>query len=146
MVPDGRGNTMGALVDEYTLYYGIAIPDPRAVVRICNIDTQELENGVGIGDPQPAKGERNLFGIIRRAMGTLMDPDDQGDAGRLVLYASRQVIACLQELSTNASLRNGVFREIYASERANANVPEWEYAGMKFKVCDAISNDEVEVV
>lgn len=142
-VRDRLGNDMDVYSDSFTWYYGLAIPDTSCVVRLCNIDTQELRSGEGIGNPKPGAGETNLLWQLTETLGTLMDPNHTGD--NLVLYTSRQVLAGLQVLAARSDAVNGILTQVLTKDRTTANVEEWQILGYTLKVCDCIRNDEVEV-
>lgn len=142
-VDDGAGRRFAAYVSEYFWRFGIAVPDYRSVVRICNIDIEDVLAGKGMGTGKlDAEGATNILLEINNALRNL-DPTNSG--GKKVLYANKDVIACLQNCAIRSDATQVRFTEVLADNKSDSNVQEFNFNGYTLKRCDSISSDEDEV-
>lgn len=71
-LPDSEGRPLEKYITTFTWSLGLVITDWRCVVRLCNIDVDALQKGVGIGDPDVKKANNmNLLLRMQQAIGLI---------------------------------------------------------------------------
>ena len=139
---DDQGNPMDKYVTEFTWSLGLMIPDWRCVVRLCNIDVNDLHNGVGIGDPNiKTANNQNLLLRMQQAIGLIEGVRTSNS--RVAFYM-------------NATTKNGLN---ILSARTNSNVVRvqpslkdygdhtgWDsFGGIPLRCVDALKDHEDQV-
>ena len=96
--------------EKYVSYYswslGLCIPDWRSVVRLCNIDVDQLMNGEGIGNPDMMGAGQNLLLLMQRAIGLVSGARSLNNNSRIAFYMNNDVLSGLNGLSLRANSRN----------------------------------------
>lgn len=111
LVSDGNGGVFPAYRDYFTLEAGIAVEDPRDVVRVCNVATGSLTANAASG--------ANLIRLLVQASERL----EHADSGTPVFYAPRLVHEYLR---------------LQVLEKANHHIAIDEWAGKKMLHCGGI--------
>ena len=69
MVPDENGNQMENYLTIYDWSMGLVVRDWRYCSRVCNINVDDLRNGVGVGEPDVRKANTtNLVLLLQQAL------------------------------------------------------------------------------
>lgn len=127
----------------YNLTLGLAIPDFRSVVRICNIDIDQILNGDKLGTGVLNKdGSTNILIEINSALRNL---DPTHNASKVVLYANKDVMAGLENCMIRSDALRTPLSTVLDSHNPENTVPEIKLFGYTIKQCDAISSNEAEV-
>lgn len=121
----GTGKTYLAYRDRWLWRCGIAIPDPRYVVRIANIDLDTLKNNPADGG---AYLEHLLVDAVER-FGAGSDPFGNVNAS---FYAPREL--------------SGWVRHQQVQAKNNSNFGAMEYGGKKFTAFDGIPFRRMDVM
>lgn len=129
-----RTDDSGGLYDVYREKFGwdlgLSVRDWRYVVRIANIDVEDLRTG-----------DVKLYDFMRRAYYQLQQRRVSG--GRAAIYANRDVLETLDALATNAGT-NDSFIRLKPMEVEGKEV--LTYRGIPIRETDALLNTEARVV
>jgi hypothetical protein len=141
-VQDQAGNTYQAYRDHFKWEIGLVLRDWRYVVRIANIDVTQLVGGTGA----------NLINLLVRALykmptqpvsagvvQTSDSPEVRANMGRMVIYGNRIVRTYLDLQAMN---KTNVLLRIEEFD----GVPITTFRGVPVRTCDAILNNEAQVV
>lgn len=95
MVPDEEGNLMENYVMIYDWSMGLCVRDWRYCARICNINVDDLKNGVGVGEPDVRKANTtNLVLLLQQALDLI---PRQGN-NRIAIYMNGDVFSAFNTL------------------------------------------------
>jgi len=144
IAPDGK--LFRAYEEIWNWSCGLTVRDWRYVTRVANIDVNNLKNGSKV----------DLFGFLRKAVWrqkstaytpskkTYHNGDVQGNPSmRTVIYCNRDVMECLDALSTNSGPTDNWAR-LSPMELQGKKI--LSYRDIPIRVCDAIVNTESKVV
>jgi len=129
-VLDANGNPYFAKEEKFTWHVGLAVRDWRYVARIANIDTTNM-----------AAGTVKLYDFLRKAYYKLQNRRVQ--AGKIAIYANRDVLEVLDALATNAGASDSFIR-LRPMEIQGEQV--LTYRGIPIRETDALLNTEARVV
>lgn len=129
-VLDANGNPYFAKEEKFTWHVGLAVRDWRYVARIANIDTTNM-----------AAGTVRLYDFMRKAYYKLQNRRVQ--AGKIAIYANRDVLEVLDALATNAGASDSFIR-LRPMEIQGEQV--LTYRGIPIRETDALLNTEARVV
>lgn len=129
-VLDASGNPYFAKEEKFTWHVGLAVRDWRYVARIANIDTTNM-----------AAGSVKLYDFMRKAFYKLQNR--RVAAGRIAIYANRDVLEVLDALATNAGATDSFIR-LRPMEIQGEQV--LTYRGIPIRETDALLNTEARVV
>ncbi len=129
-VLDLNNNPYFAKEEKFTWHVGLAVRDWRYVSRIANIDTTNM-----------AAGSVKLYDFMRKAYYKLQNRRVQ--AGRIAIYANRDVLEVLDALATNAGASDSFIR-LRPMEIQGEQV--LAYRGIPIRETDALLNTEARVV
>lgn len=124
-VEDANGGRFRAFQDRFQWKCGMSLRDWRYVVRIPNIDVSDL------GTPAGA----DLIELMIKAMHRLPNMN----AGRCVFYANRTICQALDIQARNTS-------NLYLTQGNEESGPKTTFRGVPIRKCDAIAEDEDQVV
>lgn len=129
-VLDANGNPYFAKEEKFTWHVGLAVRDWRYVARIANIDTTNM-----------AVGTVKLYDFMRKAYYKLQNRRVQ--AGKIAIYANRDVLEVLDALATNAGASDSFIR-LRPMDIQGEQV--LTYRGIPIRETDALLNTEARVV
>lgn len=128
LVSDGSGGQYPAYRDWFALQAGLAVEDPRAIVRVANIDLSNLEDA-----PTPGT-DLVLTNELIRATHRL----EQMDSLRPVIYVNRDIMEWLDIQANN--------RSILALKQSEIDGrPVTTFRGFPIRRSDALGWDEAAV-
>lgn len=140
---DPDGNTIFKYLTEFRWGMGLVITDWRCVVRLCNIDVDNLMSGIGIGDPDVQKaGNMNLLIRLQQAVGLINGVRSAGD--RLGFYMNADVLNGLNILSARTN-SNVVRVQQSFNDYGNSN-DMGSFAGIPLRRVDRLKSTEDKVV
>ena len=103
-LPDPEGYPIPHYHTEFKWQLGLAIPDWRKVVRLCNIDVDALRTGTGIGEADMSKpGNMSLLVRLIQAVGLLNGAREPGD--RVAFYMNEDAMNGLRVLATRENAK-----------------------------------------
>ena len=140
---DKDNNPYHVMTTEYELTLGLAVPDFRSVVRICNIDIDQILQGNNLGTGLLTKdGATNILIEVNSALRNL---DPTHNSSKIVLYANKDVMAGLENCMIRSDALRTPLSTVLDSRHPENTVPEMKLFGYTIKQCDAISSNESEV-
>lgn len=138
-VLDPHGNPFYADETIYSWSLGLAIEDWRYVVRICNIDVDQLTtqfNGLASGDYDK---QNNLLSLLNRARSKI--PSSAGK--RLAFYMNSDVHALLSDISLRSNKPVLTFEQ--GSDKYGTNDDWLSFMRIPLKRVDKLTNEEDQV-
>lgn len=138
---DEFGNTYQTVQTEYSWTCGLAIKDPRYVVRIANVDPQELLKGKGMGTGDlKAEDSYNLVMLIDKAINLI---PSRGNV-HLCMYMNTDVLHALNVINyrTNAQ----VVRILDGIDQFGRNVSWNQFRDVPLRRVDKLTNLEKQLV
>lgn len=137
-LPDPDGYPIEYYHTEFKWQIGLAIPDWRKVVRLVNIDVDQLMSGQGIGQPDLSKpGNNNLIMRLNQARSLLDNVRKPSD--RVFWYGNNDVQSALSALALRENSKVVRFEQ---TTNALGSVPDLNAFGITFRQTDALSSQE----
>lgn len=120
---------------------GLAIEDPRYVVRICNIDVKDLQTGANTQAPE---AQTNIVRLMIDAMNRVFNLSD----GRAAFYMNRIVYSALQKQGLNFSGNVVKFIEAVSqfSQPGSVGKTFGSFCGVPMRRVDALRTNEEKVI
>lgn len=137
-VLDKNGNTFMAYQTIYDWDVGLMVLDWRYVVRLANIDVNQLYNGTGIGSGN-VKTDTNILMNLTRAMGLI----PRGKNTKLKMYMNSDVAQGLDVVASRS--HSDVIKYMDATEEFGAPSAWKLFKGVPIRQCDQIVNTETQV-
>ena len=131
---DSAGNPFEGVRTKFTWYFGLAVRDWRRVVRICNIDTSQLDSIIQNGVPTPAG-----FALYRQLMYALDLLPNKG-IGNTVIYTNRIPHTIINMMSAE----KGNVNLTYKQPQGTPPIENW--LGVPIRLCEGIIIGEDQVV
>lgn len=136
-LPQPNGTLMDSWVSKYNWKNGLVLKDWRHVVRICNIDTNDL---IGQSATQAGNAATNILYLMIRAK----DRPPFNTAGRGVFYVNRTIATALGIMALNKSNTALGFTE--AVNQFGQKIQQLTFMGYPVRIMDNILNTESPVV
>lgn len=131
-VTDANGDPYYAECVDWMWHVGLSVRDPRAVVRLCNIDVSDLKTA-GSGSDTSA----NLFRFMDIAYGQMEGITGLGTS--FMIYANSTVRTYLRIQAQNKT------SNMLTLERLQGGRPAVMFNGVEVRLMDAISNTEATI-
>jgi hypothetical protein len=140
---DANNNRYRAYADHWQIKTGLAVPDWRYAVRICNVDISDL---TGQATTQATTAATLLIKLMIRAMARIPFMG----RGKAVFYANRTVkemlsIQALDKTSSVLAFREGV-NQFGAVSPGSVNDGTLTFQGVPVRTVDQLSSAEARVV
>lgn len=130
---NSTGGVMTVQNTKFSWNAGIAVGDPRAVVRIANIDVSDLQTAGSGSDTSP-----KLFNFLTRAYHKLKNPSIQPPLGRTMIYANANLLAYLDIIAQGKVTYGMTFNDYQG-------MPVLHYRGLPIFQLDVIRDNEAAV-
>lgn len=141
VLPDDLGNLNDYYVTMFNWNVGLMVKDWRCAVRLCNIDTDELFSGKGIGSGDlKTAGSTNLLLKLDEAISKLRKVGKQ----RYAIYMNNDVHEALAVIAARTNMQ--VIRYSEATTEYGDHSVWSSYRGYPLRLCDQISNSETQVI
>lgn len=139
-VEDERGYPYDAYETVYNWKNGLVVKDWRYVVRLCNIDVNQLMSGAGIGTGDITKPQsNNLILMMHQALSKFPTQS----SARVAIYMNPDVHAALNVI---ASRSNTNVLEIQQGLNIFGEHASWQtFLGRPIRRVDALANNEKQV-
>jgi len=136
---DDKGNTFMGYQTIYDWDVGLMVLDWRYVVRLCNINVDDLYNGTGIGSGEVKTGS-NILLKLTQAIGRIPN----SGSTKLKIYANRDVLEGLDVVASRC--HSNVIKYLDAvGEIAEPRGSLRTFKGIPLRQVDQISNNETQV-
>lgn len=138
---DEFGNDYFVMQTVYSWTNGLAIKDPRYVVRIANVDAQELLKGKGMGTGDlKAEDSYNLILLIEKAINLI---PSRGDV-HLCMYMNADVLHALNVINLRSNTQ--VVRLLDGMDQFGRNVSWNQFIDVPIRRVDKLTNLEKQLV
>lgn len=137
-VEDDKGYKFPAYVTDYEWHVGLMVRDWRYVVRLANIDPDELMNGTGMGSGNIKTGN-NILTKIEMALGLIPSAGNT----QLRMYMNGDVQAGLNAVSTRTNIQVITYQN--ATQQYGKPSSWSNFLGVPLRRVDQISNNETKV-
>ena len=140
MIDDDAGNKFYGHTTIYDWDLGLMVKDWRHVVRLCNIDVDQLFSGTGIGSGDVQNGN-NLLLMLNNALALI----PASVRGKVKMYMNSDVHAGLTNLAIRS--QSNVIKTMELINKPDfGKEGSWStFAGVPMKQVDQIKNDEAIV-
>lgn len=140
LIDDDGGNKYLAYVTMYSWKVGLMVRDWRYVVRLCNINPDELFNGTGIGSGDlKTANSSNL--LLKLEEGLMKIPS--GGRKNLVMYMNNDIHAGLNVVSARTNMQVVEFET--GVDKYGKHSSWSTFKGIPMRRCDQIVNTEAQV-
>lgn len=137
----GVGTRQKVFQEKFAIRNGLAVADWRRIIRIANIDVNNLANAAGAADLTEL-----LVNAIMRLPGAGLPASETGNpmtnlapAGKMCIYGHRTVLKALRQQTLNKAGST-----IHITETAGKK--NFDFDGIPFRLCDQLSLTEARVV
>lgn len=139
-VNDPNGYPIYGDETQYEWSFGLGIKDRRAVVRLANINVDDLLNAQGVGSVDlSAPKSNNMLTYLQRALAMLPRSNNM----RIGIYANRDVFVGMQNLVTRVN--SGIVIVDSLKDQFTSTHDGYSLLGHDFSVVDALDNKEQQV-
>ena len=140
LIDDDKGNKFLGHSTIYDWDVGLMIKDWRHVVRLCNIDVDDLINGTGIGSGEVKTGS-NLILKLQNALALI----PASVRAKCKMYMNSDVHAGLNTLAVRC--QSNVIETMKLVNNNDFGNTAWKtFSGVPMRQVDQISNNETKVV
>lgn len=140
LVQDDDGNYLRNYITIYNWDMGLVVRDWRYVARICNINVEDLKNGVGVGTPDVRQANTtNLVLLLQQALDLI---PRQGNS-HIAIYMNGDVFSAFNTLAAR-SAQNVI--EIEQALNRHGEQAHWRtFMGYPLRRCDQLKTGEAQV-